>query len=364
MKHCCIHCFNDDYLKKQIKDRGSPGECNFCGRRSRYCIEPSELAGLFMPVISLYSIWEDFMPLHQLKNSEGEFIWEKLDQDWNVFSCLNYSKQEDLIRSMFRASSRYDKGEDPIVNSWVDRKDEYFGTDYEYSDSLKKMWDEFCDEIMHKNRFFPHRDMKPEFLNELLPIVSCMIEKKRVFCRARISEDRKPHPRSKMGKPPEHKSRDGRANPKGIPYLYLASDPITAISEVRATVGDTVTLGTFRLTEKLNVIDLTNVSIDSPFRHEFELEFYLKHLGFLRVLGDELSKAINPDRDDLRYVPLQYLCELIKNSGFDGIVFRSSVAKGSNLAVFNDKKVRCVLTEQYMVEKVELTARKIEDLSD
>ena len=35
------------------------------------------------------------------------------------------------------------------------------------------------------------------------------------------------------------------------------------------------------------------------------------------------------------YIPSQYLCEFIKDCGFDGVVYRSSVSDGINLALFD-----------------------------
>ncbi|WP_211222764.1 RES family NAD+ phosphorylase [Paludibacterium yongneupense] len=42
-----------------------------------------------------------------------------------------------------------------------------------------------------------------------------------------------PYPIDKMGAPPKQLATHGRANPTGIPYLYLGSHPATAIAEIR-----------------------------------------------------------------------------------------------------------------------------------
>ena len=41
--------------------------------------------------------------------------------------------------------------------------------------------------------------------------------------RARIQRTEKPYNKDEMGVPPKEKASQGRANPVGIPYLYLAS---------------------------------------------------------------------------------------------------------------------------------------------
>ena len=62
-----------------------------------------------------------------------------------------------------------------------------------------------------------------------------------VLSRARIHEDMSRKDRfclSQLGAPPWPKARAGRANRKGEPVLYLASDKATALAEVRAWKGD------------------------------------------------------------------------------------------------------------------------------
>jgi biotin carboxylase len=153
-----------------------------------------------------------------------------------------------------------------------------------------------------------------------------------------------------MGKPPTKKSQHGRANPQGIPYLYLASNHETAIAEIRPAIHDKITVGKFQINTNIEVIDLRNPGIKSPFAHGYELEYIIQHLNFLRKLGSEISKPINPEDSDLDYIPLQYLCEFIKHRGYDGVIYKSSVGTGYNIAIFNDNKISCVSTKLYELD--------------
>ena len=162
-----------------------------------------------------------------------------------------------------------------------------------------------------------------------------------------------------MGKPSVEQSQHGRANPRGIPYLYIASDVKTAIAEVRPSVGDNVTVGSFMVKAPLKVVDLRDPKIDDPFRFGDNLEFVMRYLRFLRRLGSELSKTVTPKEAELEYIPLQYLCEFIRNCGFDGVVYNSSVAEGYNLAVFADDKLECTSTGLYEIGKIEYTLKRI-----
>jgi hypothetical protein len=59
-------------------------------------------------------------------------------------------------------------------------------------------------------------------------------------------------------------------------------------------------------------------------------------MPFLGHLCAALSKPVLPHKKDLEYLPTQYLCELIKDTNFDGIAFKSSLGKGDNYVIFND----------------------------
>ena len=72
----------------------------------------------------------------------------------------------------------------------------------------------------------------------------------------------------------------GRANPKGIPYLYITTDEKTILYETRATYLDYVTIGTLNLIEDLKIIRLRDVKKKSPFRIQ-NLEKYLFYKKYL-----------------------------------------------------------------------------------
>ncbi|MDQ5984806.1 MAG: hypothetical protein CSYNP_00502 [Syntrophus sp. SKADARSKE-3] len=356
MNLCCPNCFSDEYLKSYLKENGHRGTCDFCCKNSAYCIDPEELADLFLPVIHLYSIVEDFMPTEELKEYDGEFIWEKLNNDWEIFN-LDYKEQEELLRSMFPGDRK--EGPPQFLESYVERENEYWGTDDDIADELKKRWEDFCNEIKYENRFFIKKQVDLYNLGDLLSYLSISLDNELLY-RARNNTRKAIHQfkPQRMGKPSAKQSQHGRANPKGIPYLYLASDAETAIAEIRPGIHDRITVGKFKIINSLKVIDLRNPGIDSPFKHGHELEYIIQHAAFLRKLGSEISKPINPEDPELEYLPLQYLCEFIKHKGFAGVIYKSSVSKGYNVAVFNDNKVRCISTKLYELDFSPRPAKK------
>ncbi len=58
-------------------------------------------------------------------------------------------------------------------------------------------------------------------------------------------------------KPLRDSAREGRANPKGIPYLYVATKKETAMSEVRPWIGSIISTGFFVTTKELKLIDFS-----------------------------------------------------------------------------------------------------------
>lgn len=58
---------------------------------------------------------------------------------------------------------------------------------------------------------------------------------------------------------------------------------------------------------------------------------------YLKALGAELRKPIHPSDQPTDYIPTQYLCELAKSIGLDGVLYSSSVdptGAGRNLVLF------------------------------
>ena len=348
---CCENCFNDPYLKEVIRKEGKLGNCDFCEGKSKYCIHPKDLAYYFGPLVELYTPVEDFMPLHDLKEGHGDFIWEKLQDDWDCFAFYDYEKQENLLHEMFPMEDQK-VGIPMFLSFLVERQCEYWGSENEVSNKMEKQWEEFSEELKYNNRFFLQKQPDIDRLSDLFGFFVLSIAPQSYLYRSRIIKDGKKCPCSEMGKPPAEKTKNSRANPKGIPYLYLSSDNETAISEIRPPMTAKVAVGTFKVVEPLNVIDLRSPKIDSPFRYGDNLEYLINYLGFLRILGIELSKPINPVAEELEYLPSQYLCEFIKNEGYDGVTYKSSISDGYNIALFSDKKVKCTRTKLHYVRKV------------
>lgn len=351
MRYCCIDCFNSRVLKKYIKENSIGGEyCHFCKKDSRFCIVPEDLEYYFRNLVELYTPIVDFMPSYFMRDYDGSNLSEKISEDWyHLFSNDFAGNIEELLESIF--GSYNPVTEDGIdLESWVEDRHSWM-SGYGPSEQLKEEWGAFCSEIINENRYFPTKSINLDVLN-YASMLQVSFNPNKYLYRARKSNNDKKIPPSKMGSPPPDLSQNGRANPRGIPYLYLADEVETAMREVRPNSENFITVGNFKILKKLMLFDLSNPIIEDPFELGENLSYLLRLLSFFRILAYELSKPIEPDNKDLDYIPTQYLCEYLKHQGYDGLVYNSSMGQGNNVVLFNDNKVKCTRSYLYKTEFV------------
>jgi len=135
-------------------------------------------------------------------------------------------------------------------------------------------------------------------------------------------------------KPLRGRAREGRANPKGIPYLYVATDQDTAVAEVRPWVGSYVSAAQFALKRDIRVVNCTtdghglNLYCQEPAPEERERAVW-------RDLDRGFSQPVTPSDDTADYVPTQIIAECFRSNGLDGLAYRSSLGQGHNVALFD-----------------------------
>ncbi len=339
---CCPNCFTDEGLKQHIKKVGTSGTCDFCKEESHYCLECNELRSLFEPVISIYTLALDFMHTEQLKEHEGSFLWERLVDDWDIFD--EYEKAEKILSDIF-IDDYGRKGEQPWWRGdWVEIIDDFTGEDFEYCHKLETMWEKFSYELKHINRFFP-KEVSIETLLLLFDWSKESINIDDTYYRARNRKWNK----DEMGAPTKERAKQGRANPEGVPYLYLSNSKETCIAEIRPKINSLVSVGTFKFREPATIVDISSRYLKSPFVYGKDFPKIYKHYNFIKYMAKKISEPIDNGID---YLPTQYLCELIKSSGYDGILFKSSLTDGKNLTMFSEKFTQCEHVEYIRCRKV------------
>ena len=148
-----------------------------------------------------------------------------------------------------------------------------------------------------------------------------------------------------MGCPPSKLTPSGRANPQGIPYLYLCLDENTTYYEVRALYLDKLTIGQFKVRKDLRILDFaTKMSLYYAYNNSTSaLSDEIAKQKILHLISKDLSKPLRRFDTELEYVPTQYVCEYCKLNGVDGIRFNSSLHIGGvNVVLFDSNNAECV----------------------
>ena len=132
---------------------------------------------------------------------------------------------------------------------------------------------------------------------------------------------------------------DGRVNPRGIPCLYLATTKESAMAEVRPWVGSYISLAQFKIMRDVVVVDCTKDKRLFPnwLLHTTPQEIPAEKREQIAwgEIGHAFSRPVTPDEPVTEYVPTQILAEAFRAHGYDGIVYRSLLGKGLNVALFD-----------------------------
>jgi len=200
-----------------------------------------------------------------------------------------------------------------------------------------QVWQQLVVGLKSKNRFT--LDEEPaRFVDLLIDYAkthkTVTFKRDTVLYRARMNgTDREVDlPLDKMGAPPGHLAGHGRLNPRGIPYLYLASNRDTAVSEIRPWVGCRITVATFALAENCELVNFSGKHlVKVPQGEKFEGSEWT----WRDLVGWMFGAPFDP-RDDTAYIPTQFLAERIKEAGFAGIMYDSSLSPdGYNVTLFD-----------------------------
>lgn len=139
-----------------------------------------------------------------------------------------------------------------------------------------------------------------------------------------------PHKDKGIGAPPVGVATAGRVNRPGVSYLYLASNSETAAAEMRPHPGELVSIGVFEVNKELRVVDLRTHDLTKLWRDDSQLEM----LEFI-VAMEKIFATAAPPSNRGAYTLTQFLGEIFRRLGFDGVLFRSTVGDGDNLVTFN-----------------------------
>jgi hypothetical protein len=135
-------------------------------------------------------------------------------------------------------------------------------------------------------------------------------------------------------KPLRDRAREGRANAKGIPYLYLATHRDTAVAEAKPWIGSYVSIAQFSLTRDVRVVNcVTDDHRMMAYSREPEPEE--RERAVWQDIDRAFSQPVNAGDDAADYAPTQIIAELFRENGLDGVAYGSSLGDGHNVALFD-----------------------------
>ena len=311
-------CFCDEEIRLFIEQSGVIDYCDFTKQETKV-----------IDLVDLSETFETFINLYESSDT-GSRLYDKIQDRWNVFE-KNYGRQV-LDAILKEVKSKFSV--DTHVNYAQDVKD------------IIKSWDVIKNSIKTKYRFHAFKDIESvkNFYNVAFEAHSINEEDLTLF-RSRIKEDgnNEPYPKDKMNMPPADKSKPGRANVGGIPYLYLSNNKETTYYEARAVYLDMVCTATFRSNKRLKIVAFSKKL--SPFSSIYD-DSYTGAIceELLDKIAADLSKPMRRiDDTTLEYLPTQYITEYIRiETNADGISFTSSLYDdGINYVVFDNRNFDC-----------------------
>jgi hypothetical protein len=229
----------------------------------------------------------------------------------------------------------------------------------------------FRREIMSRSRYLPSPPSQA-FLDEL---VRTSVKRLRSlpagkhFCRAQVAHAERDDPDAGSIPRPALPSRmmprpgaasDGRANPEGIPRLYMAADRHTAIAEVRPWIGSLVSVAIMKTLRDLRVVDCR--ADEGLFFFEREPPPRKREAAVWGQVSRAFREPVLRGDDRAGYAPTQLIAERFEREGYDGIVYGSGFGKGAvNIVLFDTQAAEIVVCEIHEVRNVRLDHEEIDN---
>jgi len=345
--NCCASCFNSKQLIRIVESHSKKGQCQFCHSKDVHLMPAKELIIFFRNLFDQY-IEDDV---------NGDLLDKQILEDFpgQIFSNKSKNIKNLLEEIISTEKSTFQRVIDNKV--LLENKKENLT-------QVSKIWSNFKNEIKFTNRFHIQNHLDLEKLKNLFTKEESLtkhIKPDSVFFRGRFST-KEGLSIDKMSAPPPDKATSGRANPKGIAYLYLANDHKTVMYELRSALYDYLTIGHFKSTKYVKILNLNDEVIYDPmlWTESEEILDFLNYNPFIRQFQEDLSKPIRRNDKEIDYLPTQYICEFIKSIGFDGVEFQSSLnSEGYNLAIFQIEKFECIKAEVFEITNIDLSHKSI-----
>lgn len=356
MKTLCWKCFEDGYLQKQVKRKGTVAHCNEC-RIKRRCITVAELGKWLEPVLrENYLLGDEYRDFGA--DDGGGWVQEGGGMADIIQGVLGQSFKcdDEIVQAVCRAENYDARGGD--IPFW-DHGSNYVDRSFGMGDYMHR-WQSAAHALQSQRRFFNEEvrrlfdDIFADVDNLYTRVdgkeqpVALTLSRKTVLARARACHNIGDQqaiveaPFQRVGPPPANLARAGRMNPEGIAVLYAALQAETALAETRPPIGGDTAVIEMQTTRALRILDFQ--ALEMAWAHEplsyFQPDFQaqMQRRTFMADLHGLIAQPVLPSQEQ-EYLVSQTMAEylaFVHAKPFDGVAFASvQHAGGRNIVLFN-----------------------------
>ncbi|MBQ0076875.1 MAG: RES family NAD+ phosphorylase [Bacteroidales bacterium] len=327
------NCFKDQELKAEMNNNiSAQGICEISGEEGNLA-DISILQNFFNELLSLFS-----------PTINGFTIDVIITREWGIF------KSQTIARTVLAEILRYGGlgyGIDTLVDYREDLQEEI------------AVWSRLKKEVCEQTRFFANTDRFAT--GKYLQLGNGLQQGQKLYRARIIPNGRNYLTKHDMGCPPKEYAKAGRANPLGIPYLYLCQSPETTYYEVRALHLDKLSVGTFEVQRDLKIVDFNDdTNLFVAFCGDDSLKDVVVRKKINEAISADMSKPLRRYDSEIEYVPTQLICEWCKlELQADGICFKSSLHDGGvNYVLFNNEDAQCIIVHKHQVGSISIKRKK------
>lgn len=147
--------------------------------------------------------------------------------------------------------------------------------------------------------------------------------------------------------PPLNKANEGRNNIAGASYLYLAKDPYTAVAECKPFRSSYLSVALFNTKQTLNIFNFCDNDNVDELQEIQKSEYYMVSKLVEIVMRTFYSAVYN---DKIGYRVSQYISDLVRKFGYDGMAYKSFISNGKNYTIFNCADTNIEFVESEIVQ--------------
>lgn len=335
----CSNCFSDLELKAFVSSSSVIGDCSICGTKQSSLLDLNELLSFFQELIDNFN-----------RSPNGDSLKNKLQGNWSLF--LNHDVSAKILNYIL-----------PKLDTEITSSED--NVDYR-EDILENIryWEILKHDLVWNRRYISDISKLEELGWDSYFNTQFELSQTNTLYRARIhhSGGQEPFPAIEMLSPPPKIATGGRANPPGIPYLYLSDDIDTVLYEVRASYLDELSVGVFKLKDGIGPMKIVDFIENTPIFQPNRVNVTIKSRLLRNIISTDLSKPMRRYDTELEYIPTQFICEYIKIfTGASGIRFRSSVhPAGNNFVIFDQSVMECSQVFKRRISRLDLKSVQID----